>query len=174
MNLEFITKHWDAVGALGQWAAAAGTFTAAFVALRLASRTNKPDIRVRVTSALVPGEWVPRVVFSAANWGTRPARMVSAGIRLPDGENLAPIAIPTEPPLPVTLESGNRMSWQMPLQELAYKLARAGFTREETFQPYYRDSLENEYATDWRFDPSKRVAGGTGAAADPNDTTDWD
>lgn len=119
---------WDLLNGFANWFAAAGSFAAAFVALRIANRAARPTAQLTVGHRILieghgPSDPPEYVVFRIVNTGDRPIRITQIGwcVRWPRRRAAVQFFDTSmSSSLPTDLTHGQEASWFVPLD------ARAG------------------------------------------------
>jgi hypothetical protein len=119
-------SEWELINSFANWASAAGSFAAAFVALHLANRISQPKAKTSVGHRILilPGELdkpVPEfVVFRIVNSGDRLIRVDGIGWKVGLLRKRAAMQMfetSMSSSLPVELTHGQEAKWFVPLLE---------------------------------------------------------
>ncbi len=121
--LGFSKESWELFNSFANWASAAGTFAAAWVALHLANRAAKPRAAVRVGERLIidATSTPPHpsyLMFKIVNTGDRIIRVSQIGwsVGLWKKRHAIQLYDPAlSSPLPIELSHGQEASWLIPL-----------------------------------------------------------
>ncbi len=148
---------WNAVGAVGQWFAAAATFSAVAVALwqaRMARLATLPRIKVRAGHAITEtaAGTLDLVYFDAVNVGQRAVTLSALELILPDKRRLVMQEALRE--LPRRLEEGEKVTIHKPTEQLLHALLQQGYTTKMLLQVCFRDSANNDFSHSWSLDPA--------------------
>ncbi|MCH2076569.1 MAG: hypothetical protein MK180_06740 [Rhodobacteraceae bacterium] len=153
MILQFFDDFGGILEVAGIWFTGIATFTAAYVALRVANRANRQTISVWARPMIevtrgVSGSKVDVFVLSATNLGLRPVTIRSLAIRsrLPRYDAILMEGMAGSSPLPITLQDGETATWRF--QEI---------TPEST--NWYRDLAEHfaELGSPWKWLAARNV-----------------
>lgn len=147
----YAAVDWNAVGAIGQWAAAIATFAAVVVALRVARRASSIRIKVKVSLALrqeLSGPSLPIVTFDAVNFSQWPVKVTSIGFRLPNGNEGTAPALLKQPPLEA--QPLQQISVAVPQRDLAFALRANQFQPGSTLGVYFADSTGKRHWYRWK------------------------
>jgi hypothetical protein len=161
---------WNAVGALGQWAAALATVAAVIVALWIASREGKVRLKIQANAGMYEKRerdkgisGTSKVVFlEVINRGRRPVSITELGFLLPNGEVIySELSFQSlnDEHLPYRLgDLDSYITW-CSAPDLVLALKRHGFTNKVDLVPFVRDASGKRHkARPWEADPSSLFA----------------
>lgn len=144
--------NWDAVAAIGQWAGAIATFWAVMVALKQVRDASTVRVIVKALPGFISeGPYASEnlVFISATNAGQRPVKLTSAGILLPDGNQLMHPGKYGEV-LPVTLQEAEEITYHVSARQLAVGLIDRGYSGRIDLKFYFEDTRGVRHYRMWR------------------------
>ncbi len=141
--------------ALGSWAGAIATSSAALISLRIAKNSNKPKIKVQVsTGFLAIGNFTasPDVFIKAINQGVVPVTLQSSFIRMP-GKGKSNIIFHNQigKVLPAKLDSAEEVFYAVEPHLIANILSEHGYSGIKKLKFVFVDNLSNSYICKFKF-----------------------
>jgi len=140
-------SQWDMINGFANWFAAAGSFSAAAIALYLANRAAKPSANVSAGHRIIvgPGSKKPYpefAVFRIVNTGDRPIRVIQLGWKVGLFRKRFAIQMYDQTQgskLPIELTHGQEESWYVPLSTIEEPWSE--YFAKDMLMPHYRTAL---------------------------------
>lgn len=144
----------------GQWAGAIATFFAAIVSLRIATKSNKPSVKVQIimgifTEGTQAGK--TQIIIRGINNGIVPITLTSSGMILPKKifqfkKTGTFIFSEQFQALPRLLNSSDSTYYSIQPEVLSKHLVERGLKGKKTLKFVYGDSIGNTYIGKFKFD----------------------